>query len=213
MRETFTRVRNHLSALGIEFYCDLNPVATMRDIDEANGQLGRTLPDSYVEVVTEFANGFQLSWRIKDGPFAAFEMETLESSTEGMLGMPNWRLYDDAAAQEYGFPHTEDSELAMRTNQRMHHWFPFHQVGNGDYFSIDMNEDRFGSVILDQHDWLDGGTGDNGFIMASDLPSFLKAWGNVCFAQPKTLWWKSVIGSDGIAWDSDQFDDRFHINQ
>ncbi len=211
MRETFEKVRNDLSALGIEFHCDLNPAATMGDIDQANAQLGRSLPDSYVDFVTTCANGFEVSWRTKDGPFSAFVMESLESSTEGMLSMLNWRFYDEAAAKEYGFPHTDDPELAMRTNERMHRWFPFHQVGNGDYFSIDMNQDRFGVVILDQHDWLDGGTGDNGFIMASDLPSFFRAWGNVCFVEPRELYWKSVIGSNGIDWDSEQFDDRFCI--
>jgi hypothetical protein len=125
--------------------------------------------------------------------------------------MRDWRLYSDDAALEYGFPHVKDSQLALRTNQMMHKWLPFHRVGNGDFLSVNVNSDGFGNVIFDAHDWLDGGTGDNGFLMAPDLMTFFEQWGNVCFCPPKTLWWKSVLTNDGIDWESEHFDREFRL--
>jgi len=212
MLKAFERVRNHLSPMGIKLRCKLNPKATTRDVDNAHSRLGLALPQSYVEFVTQVANGFELSWRLKEGPFASFEMASLDASTDGMLGMREWRFYDDAAAAAYGFPYVDDSALAMKTNKLMHNWLPIHAEGNGDNFSINLNAGACGKLIFDQHDWLDGGTGNNGFVMSSDLPSFLESWANVCFSQPKGLWWKSVIGSDGVTWNSNEFDNRFRIN-
>lgn len=213
MLTAIEQVRSHLRTMGIKIHCKLNPKATMRDVDNANSRIGLALPESYVEFITQVANGFELSWRSKEkkGPFASFEMTSLDASIDGMLGMREWRFYDDTAAAAYGFPYVDDSALAIETNKRMHNWLPIHPEGNGDNFSIDLESG--GKLILDQHDWLDGGTGDNGFLMASDLPSFLESWANVCFSYPQGLWWKSVIGSDGVTWTSDEFDNRFRISQ
>ena len=185
MLTTCDRVRKHLSTMGIKLRCKLNEKATMRDVDDANSRLGLALPESYVEFITQVANGFELSWRSKEGPFASFEMASLDASTDGMLGMRDGRFYDDAAAAAYGFPYVDDSALAFETNKRMHNWLPIHAEGNGDNFSIDLNSGECGKLIFDQHDWLDGGTGNNGFVMSSDLPSFLASWASVCFSQPK----------------------------
>ncbi len=86
-----------------------------------------------------------------------------------------------------------------------------HREGNGDFISIDLNSDRFGMIIFDSHDWLDGGTGENGFLMAPDLLTFIERWGHVCFCPPKTLCWKSVLKNDGVDWDSDHFDAEFRL--
>lgn len=205
-------VAKHLATMGIKLRYKLNPTVATRDIEEAQAKLGLELPDSYTAFITRFANGFDLSWRAKRGPSASFEMSSLQSSCEGLLGMRDWRVYDEAGAREYGFPFVDDSELALHTNRRMRNWLPVHAVGNGDFFSIDLNPGGCGKLIFDQHDWLDGGTGNNGCVMSEDLPSFLESWAGVCFSQPRSLWWMSVIGSSGVTWGSDEFDDRFRVD-
>ncbi len=212
MQAILDRVATHLAGYGVNLYCTLKPKASVEDVDAAHDRLGLALPDSYIEFITQFANGFELSWYSDNGGFAWFEMATMESSIDGVLGMRNWRFYDDVAACEYGFPYVDDSELALVTNRLMHNWLPIHAEENGDYFSINLNTAGMGCVIFDQHDWLDGGTGHNGFPMASDLPSFFKSWGMVCFSHPQSLRWKSVVGEDGVNWDSNEFDDRFRLN-
>ena len=93
----------------------------------------------------------------------------------------------------------------------MHYWLPFQAEGNGDFLSINLNRAGQGQTVFDQHDWLDGGTGENGFQMADNLSEFVNSWAAVCFSLPKHLWWKSVLTDTGVDWSSDQFDDRFRI--
>ena len=211
MQTNLDQATKHLAQLGIQLKHKLNPTLSARDLDAAQKQLGLELPDSYIQFVTQFANGFELVWEAKGEEVNWVEMFTLDYSIEGTLSMRDWRFYSEEKAREYGFPYVDDSELALETNRRMHNWLPLFREGNGDLISIDLNQDGFGRAIFDQNNWLDGGTGHNGFPMAADLPSFIQAWGQVCFAYPKDLWWKSVLGDDGVNWDSDQFDDRYRL--
>ena len=211
MQAVIDRVSKHLANCGVRLDCALNPTASSADIDAAQERIGFELPNSFVDFVTQFANGLTLSW-IADGASAAFEMETVEDSVGSAIEMRDWRLYDEEAARAYGFPYVDDSELAIVTNRLMHNWIPFHAEGNGDYFSLNLNQDGYGNVIFDHHsDWLDGGTGTNGYLMSPDFASFFESWSEVCFSQPKSLWWKSVLSDQGVNWASDQFVDRFRL--
>ena len=211
MQKTLDRVAEHLAGAGISLNVELNRPATDGDIDSAELRIGFTLPPDYVEFVTQFANGLSLSWSTDDGPFASFELEPVANSVGGALEMRDWRFYDDAAAREYGFPYTDDPELALVTNGLMHNWIPLHTEGNGDNFSLNLNPEGFGHVVFDHHSWLDGGTGANGFLMANNFTSFFESWAIVCFAQPRSLCWKSVLTDGGVDWASSEFDDRFRL--
>ncbi len=212
MQVVIDRVSKHLASLGIRLKCALNPTADPAEIDAAQERIGQPLPSSYIQFVTQFANGLSLSWSTDAEPFASFDMEDVDSAVSGALSMRDWRFYNEESARKYGFPYVDDSELALVTNRLMRNWIPLHAVGNGDNFSLNLNEDGFGNVIFDDHSWLDGGSGDNGFLMAADFPTFFESWGAVCFCQPKSLWWKSVLTDNGVNWDSDQFDDRFRLS-
>ncbi|MBX3416052.1 MAG: SMI1/KNR4 family protein [Pirellulaceae bacterium] len=211
LKKTLDRVANHLAIRNVTLACTLKSRASSDDVREAENRLGLALPESYVDFVMSFADGFVVSWFIEDGPFGFAEMTTMSSSIDGILGMREWRIFDDDSARKYGFPYVDDSELALVTNKLMRNWIPFHAEANGDYFSIDLNSNGSGRVIFDKHDWLDGGTGHNGFLMADNLFSFFNSWGNICFSQPKTLWWPSVIVEDRVDWLSDEFDDEFRL--
>ena len=211
MQATFDRVAYHLQSLGIPLEVELNETVTSEAGNIVQEQLGVVLPESYLQFVTQFADGFQLRWSEPKGASTNFEMEGVESSLEGMLGMRDWRFYDEEGARKYGFPSVDDFELALDTNRRMHNWLPIYRVPNGDYISIDLNPDQLGQVIYDDHSWMDGGTGHNGYLMAPDITSFFQAWGSVCFSQPRSYWWKDVLAEAGVDWKSDQFDDRFRI--
>jgi len=211
MQKILDRVSKHLASVGVSFHAELNPPTTASDIESAQERIGFLLPPDYVDFVTGFANGLSISWSLDDGPFAAFELAPLESSVSSALGMRDWRFYDDDAAREYGFPYTADPELALVTNRLMHNWIPLHAEGNGDNFALNLNPDGYGNVVFDHHSWLDGGTGENGFLMGATLTSFLESWATVCFAQPKSLWWKSVLTDSGVDWASSEFDDRFRL--
>ena len=211
MQEILDRVSKHLSSVGIALHAKLNPTANASDIESAQTRIGFSLPPDYVDFVTRLANGLSISWASDDGPFASFELESVGDSVGGALEMRDWRFYDDEAAREYGFPYTDDPKLALDTNRSMHNWIPLHAEGNGDNFSLNLNPDGYGNVVFDHHSWLDGGTGANGFLMGTTLTYFLESWANVCFVQPRSLWWKSVLTESGVDWASSEFDDRFRL--
>ena len=212
MHEILDRVANHLAGIDIDLKFQLNSKATSNDIVSAENKLRVVLPDSYIQFVTRFANGMQLSWGADDGSSTTIEIASLESSTNGLLSMRDWRFYDDQDARNYGFPHVDDPERALVINRLMHNWIPFYAAGNGDNFSINLNRNGFGNVVFDRHDWLDGGPGHNGIQISSDLPTFFESWSNICFAQPAKSCWASVIDESGVDWKSSVFDDRFRLN-
>lgn len=211
MQKLFQQVASHLSGSGITPEMSFQPPADSDDISYAERQLDLSLPPTYVEFVTTVADGLSVHWHAGDRTLACFEMEPLHSSVEGLLGFRDWRLFSEDKAKEYGFPHVADPEIAMTTNRLMHYWLPFQQEGNGDYLSVNLNRAGEGQVIFDQHDWLDGGTGENGFFMADTISEFIESWASVCFSLPRSLWWKSVLTEKGVDWDSDEFDPRFRI--
>ena len=209
MQEHFQRVASHLKTLGIRLHMEIQPPATSQDVKSAESRLELSLPPSYVEFVTTVANGLTVRWRADDGPLACFEMPPLSESVDGLLSMRDLRFYSEEKAKEYRFPYVDDSELAIETNRRMHYWLPFQADGNGDNLSVNIHRAGQGQIIFDQHDWLDGGTGANGLLMADTMPEFIESWASVCFCHPKSLWWKSVITEDGVDWGSDEFDPHF----
>jgi hypothetical protein len=125
-----------------------------------------------------------------------------------------WRqyaLYAPEKAEQYGFPYTENPELAKRTAARMWDWLPVIAEGNGDLICVDLGVPSH-PVIFHQHDWMDGGTGDNGHLLADNWGEFLAKWATVCFQFPKSLWWPSAFKpGGGIAWEGEQFRDPFRI--
>ena len=112
----------------------------------------------------------------------------------------------------YAYPHVKDPALARRTAERMRHWLGFHTEGNGDRFCVDTSLDP-APVVFDQHDWYDGGTGENGRRLADSLLQFFKDWAQVCFQSPRSLWWPSVFKKDGagIDWSSAEFREPFRL--
>jgi len=61
-------------------------------------------------------------------------------------------------------------------------------------------------VILNQHDWLDGGTGENGFPMAPSWSAFLEGWATVYFQFPRHMMWSdTLIPGVGCDWAGPEF--------
>ena len=120
-------------------------------------------------------------------------------------------LYSPERAEEYGFPYTKDPILAKRTAARMWNWLPVIEEGNGDSICLDLDAPSC-PVVFDKHDWMDGGSGDNGHPLAPNWRAFLLGWGSVCFQVPDGLYWPWCFRpGGGVAWDSESFRSPFRI--
>ena len=107
---------------------------------------------------------------------------------------------------------TKNPALAKQTALRMRKWMPFHDEGNGDGFCLDTAQDP-APVVFDEHDWMDGGTGENGHRLADSLLQFYTDWAQVCFQFPRSLWWPTVLSKSGVGvdWSGAEFRDPFRL--
>lgn len=209
-RQLLRSVKTHLRSLGIE--CSLRfgfPVFPW-SLRTAERQFGFSLPDDLRSFYRSVGDGCTLKWlhRSSDGSElttgGGFEVPTLSRLVKNWIDRRNHVLYNETEGKEYGFPFTDDPDLAMKTAARMWSWLPVIHLPNGDQFSIDMTKPSQ-PVVFDKHDWLDGGAGDNGFPMADSWECFIRTWAELCFQYPRSFRWPSVLRSPGVDWNSDQF--------
>ena len=214
-RQLIEHAKSHLDSLGVAYRKRVGWPLLPWSIRVVERKLGFKLPRELSDFYREIGNGFRFAWATGDESDSHLKIGGIHVPSLNLM-LRNWRsrrkyfLYDANAADKYGFPYTDDPDLAKRTAARMWNWLPVIHDDNGDEFSIDIaNESR--PVIFDKHDWLDGGTGENGFPVASNWRSFFTNWATQCFQHPKSQYWPSVLGEDGIEWDSHEFDQRYIV--
>lgn len=168
------------------------------------------LPSALIEFYREVGDGMLFHWATGGSDelvFANIEfpplLELAEASDERRSRGVE---FDDT----YEYSGVKDRQLAKRTARRMRRWFTFHYEGNGDTFCLDTGVDP-APVVFHQHDWVDGGSGDNGRRMGQTLRAFMEEWSQVCFQFPSSLWWPRVLTGSGVNWQSDAFDPRFRL--
>lgn len=211
----FDTVRGHLERLGIACEIEAGEVATEQAVAQAEAKISIRLPADLREFYQTMGDGFSFSWDAAvdrpKRPFADLYVPNLEYLVSLYSGWREMALYSPEAAEKYGFPFTKDPALAKRTAARMWHWLPILQHVNGDMICLDLS-DASCPAIFNKADWMGGGTGDNGHLLAPNWRAFLIGWGSVCFQFPKNLYWPSCFKKlGGVAWDGDQFCDPYRI--
>ncbi len=213
--DLFGRVRARLDELGVQAtFGTGRPVIECWDVWEVQDTIGRSIPDTLRLFYLEMGDGLTFRWQApgedENGPFAKLEIPSLRSLGWAYHAWRDVVLYTPEKAESYGFPHTEDPALAKRTAGRMWDWIPVLAEGNGDTICIDLGSPS-APVIFHKHDWLDGGTGDNGFLMAESWGAFLSGWAGVCFQRPRSMFWASALGPSGVEWGGEQFREPFRL--
>ena len=201
-----------LNQLGVEVDSAAGRTTTDRQLKAAEARMGIRLPHDLREFYQEVGNGFAMYWQSKEaqnwGGLSAPPLKELAGLHR------EWNeisVYTPEAAEKYGFPYTKDPALAKRTAARMRHWLPLNGEGNGDVICIDLGTPD-GEVIFHAHDWMDGGTGDNGLVLATNWREFVAGWASVCFQQPKDLYWPaSFLSGGGVDWSGSRFRDPFRL--
>lgn len=214
-KNLFETVRRHVERLSIACEVEAGKVASEKSIAKVEDKMNARLPAELREFYQTVGDGFSLRWQAdaddSNAPFANLQVPTLKYLASMYIGWRGMVLYSPEAADKYGFPYTKDPALAKRTAARMWHWLPVLEEGNGDSICHDMSDPSC-PVIFNQHDWLDGGSGDNGHRLASNWRAFLTAWGSVCFQFPKSLYWPLCFRpGGGVAWDGEQFRSPFRV--
>jgi hypothetical protein len=213
LQPRFTKVKSHVEALGAEVEVTWGSRLALPFRLLAELVAGGSFPPKLNQFRSQVGSGFGFRWRlgsrVDDLRYGGFQLMGMFEAASRLRLRKKDVLYTNKEADDYGFPYTNDPEVAKKTAARMWKFVPVIEFGNGDAISIDKADND--SVVFDQHDWMDGGTGDNGIKIGKTWDSFIEEWAIRCFQSPKNGHWPSVISSDGIDWESEQFDQRFRI--
>lgn len=206
--EPFEQAAEHVRAHGVKVEFERGSPLAASAIERACKKSVIPIPASLAEFYAEVGDGLRFHWRHGDA-FAIHEVPKLEDCVIESFDNVNWRT---EWKDDYDFSGTRDPVLAKQTALKMRKWLLFVGLGNGDIICLDTAVDPV-SVVFDQHDWLDGGTGANGHRLADSLLQFYTDWARVCFQSPRNLWWPSVFKKDGpfVDWSSDQFLEPFRM--
>lgn len=210
--EIFERVAGHVRRQGVNVRMKRGKPLTKPEILQISTQSLISIPTSMVEFYAEVGDGIEFRWRAEGdwGPFANLESPRLKDRVSESNRRLNNRIEWEA---EHDFRFTKNPTLARQTAIKMRKWMQFHEEGNGDSFCLDTASDA-PPVVFNQHDWFDGGTGENGHRVADSLLQFYTEWAQVCFQSPSSLWWPSVLKKNGggIDWSSAEFLESFRLS-
>lgn len=208
-------VCGRLDELGMDGSAPCGEFVTDEELSACEAQMGVRLPAELREFYQTIGDGLVLFWQSDPDdpqkPWGGLEVPSLASLVEMFRGWRGLVLYTPERAEEYGFPYTKDPTLAKRTAARMWHWLPVIAESNGDAICLDLGTTGC-PVVFDRHDWMDGGSGENGHLLAPNWRAFLVDWGRVCFQQPDGLYWpRCILPGGGVAWDGEHFRNPFRV--
>ncbi|MBA3273879.1 MAG: SMI1/KNR4 family protein [Chthoniobacterales bacterium] len=209
--ELFERVADQVRRQGVKVTFKRGKPLTVSAIERARAKALIPIPTSMAEFYSEIGDGIVFAWTVKGDrtPFANHEFPKLAERTLESFDKLSWMI---EWKDDYDFRGTKDPTLAKQTALKMRKWMPFHDEGNGDGFCLDTAIDS-APVVFDQHDWFDGGTGENGHLLGRSLLEFYTNWSRVCFQFPQSLWWPSVLrkSGPGVDWNSTEFREPFRL--
>ncbi|MBN9523813.1 SMI1/KNR4 family protein [bacterium] len=208
-------VRRHVERQGVRCAVNSGKPASEKAIAATEAKLKVRLPAELREFYRTVADGYAMFWQADPNdagqPFSGLQVPKLSSLAGLYSGWRGMALYSPEQAEAYGFPYTKDPALAKHTAARQWHWLPVIEQGNGDLICLDLSAPD-GPVVFHKHDWLDGGSGDDGHPLAPGWRAFLAGWGSVCFQLPAGLYWPSCFRpGGGVAWDGEQFRGPFRM--
>lgn len=209
--ELFQHVADHVRRQGVKVTFKRGKALSDTVIRGAQSRALIPIPPSMAEFYAEVGDGMTFAWTAKgdDAPFANHEFPKLADRTLESLSKLSWRTeWQD----DYDFRHTKDPKLAKQTALKMRRWMPFHSEANGDSFCLDTAIEP-APVVFDQHDWYDGGSGENGHLLGRSLLEFYTDWSQVCFQFPRSVWWPTVFNKSGggVNWRSPEFREPFRL--
>lgn len=198
LKERIALIANRIEEIGgkVQEIIMKNP-ATKEQLASVEQKLGVFLPESFRDVLLNFSAEFSFRWFFPD------DLKLSHKYREIFSGTPNWSLNTlveiDAGRKgwiEHVFPNPEDDY-----DKVWHNKLAFLEVGNGDYFAFDLNEDGTYPIVYLSHDDGEG----HGYIIAKNFIELIDNWSRICFVGSEDWQWLPFVQSSesGILPDSD----------
>jgi hypothetical protein len=210
--ELFEEVADHVRRQGVKVTFTRGEQLPASAIERAVTRRVLPITPSMAEFYAEIGNGMLFKWMSEGDRAAAtnHSFPELRDPTPKLLKAIMNRV--EWWCDDYDFRNTMDPNLAKQTAIKMRKWVPFHDEGNGDEFCLDGAVDP-APVVFNQHDWFDGGTGENGHVLGESLLDFYTRWSKVCFQFPRSYWWPNAFNKSGggVDWSGAEFQEPFRL--
>lgn len=201
-------VKEHLRTLGIGYEQRVTLPLVESWFEEAEQQIGFSLPSTIKDLYRAWGDGAVFQWESDDSLIGSIDVclkwPSLFELAEARRPYLNSWMY----SCDFVDFHVQSPIVARNSAARMMAFLPLFVEPNGDAICLDCTTEQ---IVLDQHDWFDHGSGENGFLMANNLEEFLDGWKSVCFTIPKSGYWRSALNAAGVSWTSDCFPEQFII--
>jgi cell wall assembly regulator SMI1 len=169
LRATFSRILSRLSASGYDTRpLVFGPPASEAELQSLEADLGHPLPASLREVLGLVSGHVELRW------FAPAGNKYPEPLHQNFSGDLHWSL---DLIRQFRKDKSEWIETVFKNpldkyDRVWHDKLAFHEVGNGDYLSLDLATSTFGQVVYLSHDDGEG----HGYVMANSFSELLDRW-------------------------------------
>jgi cell wall assembly regulator SMI1 len=169
------------------------PPATESDVRALESELGKPIPASFREVLTEVAGHVEFRWFAPDGLKFPFPF------TSNFCGNLHWSLDllrdFEAGRQSWVDVCFPDPDNAY--DRVWHDKLAFQEVGNGDLIAIDLRADTAGKVVYLSHDDGEG----HGRVLAPSFRDLIDRWVPLACAGGEDWQWMQFLREDGTGLD------------
>ncbi|RRD60750.1 SMI1/KNR4 family protein [Tannerella forsythia] len=150
----------------------VRPPATEEEIQVAEQQLAYTLPSEFREALLNISSHLEFYWNIydKDKEIVALPKELVEIfSGQLHFGIDLIPVFEESRKSwiDICYPDYNDPYDKIYYNK-----LAFQEVGNGDYFAIDLEEASYGKIVYLSHD----GSDLHGYVIANSFTEFLEEY-------------------------------------
>lgn len=144
-------------------------VSVIRNVEE---ELGVSLPESFIKVISGFTSGMEMNWSLPDDE----ELEVpIPEALEGIFASNfSWNIEDliNVEKDRKGWEQEVFSDVENEYDRVWHNKLGLMAVGNGDYIAFDLSISNDPPVVYLSHDDGEG----HGYILGQNFIDFMDKW-------------------------------------
>lgn len=144
-------------------------ISVIRHVEE---ELGVSLPESFIKVISEFTSGMEMNWSLPDDE----DLEVpIPEALEGIFASNfSWNIEDliNVEKDRKGWEQEVFSDDENEYDRVWHNKLGLMAVGNGDYIAFDLSISNDPPVVYLSHDDGEG----HGYILGKNFIDFMDKW-------------------------------------
>ena len=203
-RKLFTEVKKFVTEIGVEVFEFNNGDPYDQDlINEIQILNDIRFPIELIEYWQEMGFNSGIRWAEKENEDNSSFCNFLVEGPNEIIKKYNWRneFHNELMVGD-GINIHENKIKAIESILKGQKTIGIIAEGNGDYVSMELEN---GCISFENHNW----DTFNYYPMCSGFKKFFNQWSLISFQSGKSLSWASVLGIDGVDWNSEDYNEKF----